>query len=87
MLLKETKKQEIDVLNTMGTNVIFAGLIFKKKSVEIGEKIFHAHHLKSFSEINNEYIVNPINDLVPVYLYYHAMIHRKAPPFTKLEFI
>ncbi|MEG4267597.1 HNH endonuclease, partial [Microcoleus sp. Pol12A4] len=42
----------------------------------------HVHHIIPLSEINQEYEVNPIQDLRPLCPNCHAMIHRKYPPFT-----
>lgn len=36
----------------------------------------HVHHIKPLSEINEEYEVDPINDLIPVCPNCHAMLHR-----------
>jgi 5-methylcytosine-specific restriction enzyme A len=49
---------------------------------EIGKGFIHVHHLKPISEINGEYKVNPINDLVPVCPNCHAMLHSQHPPLT-----
>ena len=35
------------------------------------------HHIKPLSEINEEYEVDPINDLIPVCPNCHAMLHRQ----------
>jgi len=42
----------------------------------------HVHHLKPLSEVRGKYIVDPVNDLVPVCPNCHAVIHSRAPPFT-----
>ncbi|MEG0771017.1 MAG: HNH endonuclease, partial [Clostridia bacterium] len=44
---------------------------------EIGKDFIHVHHLKPLNEIGEEYIVNPVNDLIPVCPNCHAMLHRK----------
>ncbi|GAD78826.1 HNH endonuclease [Vibrio ezurae] len=51
----------------------------------IGTGFIHVHHVKPLSEINQEYIVDPVNDLVPVCPNCHSMLHRKTPPYTILE--
>lgn len=48
----------------------------------IGEGLIHVHHLKPFSEIEEEYEVDPIADLRPVCPNCHAVIHRRNPPFS-----
>lgn len=60
------------------------GFDFEKTYGEIGKDFIHVHHINPLSEIKEEYILNPITDLVPVCANCHAMIHRKNPPY-KLE--
>lgn len=49
---------------------------------EIGEGFIHVHHLTPLSEINENYQINPLEDLLPVCPNCHAMIHRRTPPLT-----
>ena len=39
----------------------------------------HVHHIVALSAVKGEYIVDPINDLVPVCPNCHAMIHVTRP--------
>ncbi|PSW09229.1 HNH endonuclease [Photobacterium rosenbergii] len=55
---------------------------FKEIYGDIGEGFIHVHHLVPLADIQKEYIVDPINDLVPVCPNCHAMIHRTQPPLT-----
>ena len=43
----------------------------------MGKGVIHVHHIKSLHEINEQYIVDPINVLIPVCPNCHAMLHRK----------
>ncbi len=52
-------------------------LDFKKVYGELGNNFIHVHHLKPLHEINREYVVDPIIDLIPVCPNCHAMLHRK----------
>ncbi len=45
----------------------------------IGKNYIHVHHLLPLSEIKGEYVVDPLNDLVPVCPNCHAMIHSTRP--------
>jgi len=45
----------------------------------IGKNYIHVHHLVPLSEIKGEYVVDPVNDLVPVCPNCHAMIHSTRP--------
>jgi predicted HNH restriction endonuclease len=46
------------------------------------EGFIHVHHLKPLSEIQENYEVDPIVDLVPVCPNCHAVIHMTHPPKT-----
>lgn len=50
--------------------------------VSIGEGFINVHHLKSLSEISQEYALDPIKDLRPVCPNCHAMLHRNKPAYT-----
>ena len=52
---------------------------------QFGEGFIHVHHLRSISEIGEEYVVDPIEDLRPVCPNCHAMIHRRSPPLSIQE--
>ena len=65
-----------------GTGCYVCAFNFENIFGEIGKDFIHVHHLIPLSEINQEYEVDPIQDLRPVCPNCHAMIHRKNPPFT-----
>lgn len=45
----------------------------------IGDLYIHVHHLVPLSEIGNEYVLDPVKDLIPVCPNCHAIIHRTRP--------
>lgn len=51
---------------------------FEKVYGTVGHGFIHVHHIKPLHEINAAYIVDPINDLIPVCPNCHAMLHRKV---------
>ena len=51
----------------------------------IGQEAIHVHHLVPLSEIDKEYEIDPIKDLLPVCPNCHYIIHRRAPPFAPHE--
>lgn len=53
------------------------GLKFEERYGEVGKEFIHVHHKIPLNEIDEEYIVDPINDLIPVCPNCHAMLHRK----------
>lgn len=55
------------------------GLEFCKMYGEVAEGYIQVHHIKSLSEINKEYKVDPIKDLIPICPNCHAVVHLKRP--------
>jgi 5-methylcytosine-specific restriction protein A len=45
----------------------------------IGFRYIHVHHVIPLAEVDGEYELDPINDLIPVCPNCHAMIHLKCP--------
>jgi 5-methylcytosine-specific restriction protein A len=68
-----------------GIKCKICGFDFERFYGKIGKNFIHVHHLIPISEIKNEYIINPINDLIPVCPNCHAMLHKKYPPLTPDE--
>ena len=58
---------------------------FKKTYGEVGRVFIHLHHIKPLSEIKDEYTLNPIEDLIPICLNWHSMLHRKLPAYNVEE--
>jgi 5-methylcytosine-specific restriction protein A len=58
---------------------------FERKYGPIGTGFIHVHHKVPLSGIRESYLVDPIEDLVPVCPNCHAMLHMKDPPFTVEE--
>ena len=48
----------------------------------IGHNFIHVHHVVPLSEIGRKYVLNPIEDLVPICPNCHAMIHKTRPILT-----
>ena len=61
-----------------GYSCAVCGFNFEEVFGEIGKSYIHVHHLRHLSEINNEYVVDPVNDLKPVCPNCHAMLHRST---------
>ena len=60
-----------------GYNCWICEFDFKKfYGAEIGSEYIHVHHKIPISTIKEEYIIDPINDLIPVCPNCHSMIHR-----------
>jgi 5-methylcytosine-specific restriction protein A len=65
-----------------GARCSICNIKFEEIYGAIGKDFIHVHHLKPISEINKEYIVDPIIDLIPVCPNCHAMMHQRNPPFS-----
>lgn len=55
---------------------------FRKKYGEIGKDYIHVHHLNPISDIKEEYVIDPIKDLIPICPNCHAIIHLTNPPLS-----
>lgn len=65
-----------------GTNCAVCKTDFVRIYGSIGEGFIHVHHLVPLSQINAEYVVDPIRDLRPVCPNCHAMLHKRIPPYS-----
>ncbi|HIE56198.1 MAG TPA: hypothetical protein EYP90_13670, partial [Chromatiaceae bacterium] len=52
---------------------------------ELGVNFIHVHHIKPLYTIKEKYLINPIQDLIPVCPNCHAMLHRSNPPLKPDE--
>jgi 5-methylcytosine-specific restriction protein A len=78
-------KARQECIKYYGTKCNICNFDFEKQYGEIGKGFIHIHHIKPLSEINEEYEVNPIQDLRPVCPNCHAMIHKRNPPYSMEE--
>ena len=61
-----------------GESCSVCGFHFEYYYGELGRGYIHVHHLKPLWKVDEEYEVDPINDLRPVCPNCHAMLHRKT---------
>ena len=69
-------------LDIHGCSCSACGLNFQDEYGEIGKGFIHVHHIRSLSEIGEEYLLDPSTDLRPVCPNCHAMLHRRKPAYT-----
>lgn len=69
-------------IDHFGLSCQICGFNFEEKYGEIGKDFIHVHHLNKISEQQGEYIINPIEDLIPVCPNCHSMLHKRKEPFT-----
>ncbi|WP_224995041.1 DUF3427 domain-containing protein [Cesiribacter sp. SM1] len=74
-----------ECLEFHGTSCKCCGFNFESVYGELGKDFIHVHHVKPLSEVKEEYIVDPIKDLIPLCPNCHAMVHRKVPALSVQE--
>ena len=62
-----------------GFNCSVCDINFQTEYGDIGKGFIHVHHLKSLAKLDDQYEVDPINDLRPVCPNCHAMLHKETP--------
>ena len=72
-------------LNHKGCKCCVCGFDFEKVYGDLGKNIIEIHHIKPVSELDKNYRIDPINDLVPVCSNCHTMLHKKNPPLLPEE--
>jgi 5-methylcytosine-specific restriction protein A len=55
------------------------GFDFQKTYGDIGKDYIEVHHITQVSDMGEDYIVKPLEDLVPLCSNCHSMIHRTKP--------
>jgi|GEM_PF-1147824 len=65
-----------------GTRCCVCDFDFEAVYGELGAGFIEVHHLVALAEVDEEYEVDPINDLRPVCPNCHAMIHRQEPALS-----
>ena len=60
-----------------GCQCSICGIDFAEVYGKVGDGFIHVHHIVPLSSIGKEYVVDPINDLIPVCPNCHAMLHRQ----------
>jgi predicted HNH restriction endonuclease len=79
---ERNSKARVECIKHYGYTCYVCEFDFEKKYGEIGKNFIQVHHKKQLSEIGEEYIIDPINDLVPLCSNCHSVIHFKNPAYT-----
>ena len=88
LIREETNRYERNRLNreaciaAKGTTCLVCGFNFSETYGALGEGFIHVHHVVPVSQMGEGYVVDPLNDLVPVCANCHSMMHRADPPTT-----
>jgi 5-methylcytosine-specific restriction protein A len=62
------------------------GFDFQRTYGNIGKDYIEVHHITQVSEMGEDYVVKPLEDLVPLCSNCHSMIHR-TKPMLSIEFL
>jgi 5-methylcytosine-specific restriction protein A len=66
-----------------GLTCVACGFNFEEFYGEVGRGYIHVHHLQPLASRRSDYVLDPVNDLVPVCPNCHAMIYRaENEPYT-----
>ena len=79
---ERSSKARQKCIENYGINCTICGFDFEKTYGDIGHNFIHVHHIKSLSEIDEKYKINPITDLRPVCPNCHAMLHQRKPAYS-----
>ena len=79
---QEARKACID---HYGCRCSVCGFDFEKVYGIIGRNFIEVHHIVPIHERKEEYVVNPIKDLIPLCSNCHSMIHRRNPVYSPDE--
>lgn len=63
-------------MNFYGVHCQICNFNFEEKYGEVGKNFIHVHHIVPLHQIQGDYKVDPIKDLIPVCPNCHAMLHR-----------
>lgn len=79
-VFERDSKARQQCIDYYGLNCVACNFHFELAYGQLAKGYIHVHHLTPLSEINEEYVVNPIEDLRPVCPNCHAMLHQKGVP-------
>lgn len=78
-------KARKECLDAHGYSCNVCDVLLSDKYGDLAFEFIHVHHLKRIADIGEEYIINPINDLVPVCPNCHSIIHQANPMLSVEE--
>ena len=65
-----------------GKTCLACNFNFAEKYGELGDEYIVVHHTVPVSQMGNDYVVDPVKDLVTLCANCHAMVHRHDPPIS-----
>jgi 5-methylcytosine-specific restriction protein A len=68
-----------------GNSCLACGFNFREKYGDLGDDYIVVHHTVPVSQMGNDYVVDPANDLITLCANCHAMVHRHDPPISAAD--
>jgi 5-methylcytosine-specific restriction protein A len=65
-----------------GYSCSVCGFNFEDAYGKLGAKYIEVHHLKQVADMGEEYLIDPVKDLLPVCANCHRMLHKTRPPIS-----
>jgi hypothetical protein len=72
-------------IHAHGTDCLACGLNFGRVYGPLTEGFIHVHHVVPLSQLNADYVIDPVTDLVPLCANCHSAAHRRNPPLSVKE--
>jgi 5-methylcytosine-specific restriction protein A len=76
------RKARDECIRYYGVKCQVCEIDFQQTYGDDGKGFIHVHHLTPLSKIAENYVVDPIRDMIPLCPNCHAMIHRRNPPLS-----
>jgi hypothetical protein len=80
-IMKRNPRARLECIAHYGTNCQVCGFNFNEYD-KIGDGYIQVHHNELLSEKDEEYVIDPVEDLIPVCANCHVMLHQQRPPYT-----
>ena len=82
---ERNKKNRDLAIKIHGFNCAVCNINFRDSYGEIGEGFIHIHHVNPLHTLDEEVMIDPVKDLIPVCPNCHAMIHRKKEKAVSID--
>lgn len=82
VVYERSSAARVACISHYGCRCALCGFDFERSYGQIGHGFIPVHHLKSLSELEEAYVVDPVRELRPICPNCHAMIHRSNPPMN-----
>ena len=82
---ERNREARLECIKLKGAICSVCGLDFNEQYGASADSFIHVHHVVPLSEIRSDYVVDPLEHLIPVCPNCHAMIHKLGLPYDVLK--